>query len=138
MLRDHPSLAYLLLRITFGVIFLIFGIQKIAMGPVNFANMISGQFAQSPLPAPIAYAVGLVLPFIETTIGLLVTFGLLTVPALAAGAVLLIILTFGLLVSGGGQLVPGNLAYVLINFVLLFAADHNRYSLDNRHRSAVD
>lgn len=135
-MRDHRTLAYFLLRLTFGVIFLVFGIQKLAMGPATFAHALSGQFANSPLPATLAYAFGLLLPFIETAIGIFVTLGLFTVPALVGSALLLIALNFGLLLSGQGQAVPGNLAYVLANFILLFAADYNRYSLDRRRRPA--
>lgn len=137
MLPDRKSLAYFLLRVAFGTIFLIFGIQKLAMGPVTFAHAVSDQFANSPMPAPIAYAFALVLPFLEFGLGLLVTVGLFTIPALAGTGVLLIILTFGLAVSGQGQLIPGNLAYVLINFVLLFAAEYDRWSLDRRLRPSA-
>ncbi len=131
-MRDHRSLAYFLLRLSFGFIFLVFGLQKLAMGPATFASALHGQFAKSPLPASLAYAFGIVLPFIETAIGVFVTLGLFTIPALAGSALLLLALTFGLLVSGEGQAVPGNLSYILINFVLLFAADHNRWSLDHK------
>jgi thiosulfate dehydrogenase (quinone) large subunit len=135
MFRDYRSLAYFLLRITFGMIFLVFGIQKLAMGPSTFAGAISGEFAKSPLPAPIAYAFGLVLPFLETALGLAITLGIFTVPALAASALLLLILAFGLAVSGQGQMLPTHLIYALVNFVLLFAVEHDRYSLDTRRNT---
>lgn len=137
-MRDHRSLAHFLLRLAFGTIFLIFGIQKLAMGPLNFAHIVSEQFAKSPLPAPLAYAFGLVLPFVETALGLLITFGLFTVPALAVSGLLLVALDFGLAVSGQGQNLPANLSYVLVNFVLLFTAEYNRFALDRRRRPAAD
>ncbi len=130
----HRSLAYFLLRLTFGAIFLTFGIQKLSMGPGAFSAMVVGQFAKAPLPLFLVHAFGLVLPFLETGLGALMVLGLFTVPALAATAALLLVLTFGLAVSGQGQYIPNNLAYILIGFVLLFAADHNRWALDARRR----
>lgn len=136
---DHPrplhrSLAYFLLRISFGSVFLVFGIQKLAMGPSAFSAMVVGQFTKSPLPLFLARAFGLTLPFLETALGVLIVLGLFTVSALAADALLLLVLTFGLAVSGQGQLIPANLVYILICFVLLFAAEHNRWGLDDLRR----
>jgi len=130
----HRALAYFLLRITLGAIFLVFGLQKLAMGPRVFSDAVAGQFAQGPLPLFLVRAFGFVLPFLETGLGVLMILGLFTVAVLSLTQVLLLVLTFGLAVSGQGQNIPGNLGYIVVCFVLLFAAEHNRWALDERCR----
>ncbi len=130
----HRSLGYFLLRLTLGMIFLVFGVQKLSMGPSAFAAMVVGQFAKTAFPLGLARAFGLVLPFLETGLGALIVLGLFTVPALAVTAVLLLVLTFGVALSEP-QMIPYNLIYALICFVLLFTAEHNRWAVDDLRRA---
>lgn len=130
MNTTHKWLAYALLRVTFGLVFLVYGLQKLANGHAAFAAALASQFAKSPLPQGLVRAFGHVLPFAETILGALVLLGVLTVPALVLVALLMIALTFGVATTGQAQIVANNLIYALICFALLFAAEHNRLALE--------
>lgn len=129
----HRDVAYLLLRVTFGVIFLFYGIGKFMVGVANFVGGMNQQFS-GKLPAamvmPFAYAI----PFCEVTAGTLILLGLLTRVGLTISGLLLLGLTFGTVILGQAPTVAHNLQYALVNFALLWFVDLNRYSLDGLFR----
>src|SRR5437773_11773322 len=129
-MNHHREAAYGLLRITMGVIFLFYGIGKFMGGISNFVGTMNQRFA-GKLPAfmvmPFAYA----LPFGEVVAGALILFGLFTRAGLTLSGLLLVGLTFGTVMLGDPPTVAHNLQYALVNFVLLWLADLNRYSLDS-------
>ena len=121
--------AYALMRITYGVIFLFYGIGKFRGGLANFVGGMNQQFS-GKLPAfmvmPFAYAI----PFAESISGILILLGLLTRIGLTLSGLLLIGLTFGVVMLGHADVVGHNLIYVLLNFVLLWFVDLNSFSVD--------
>ena len=127
---NHREVAYALLRVTMGVIFLFYGINKFISGVGNFVGTMNQQFS-GKLPAfmvmPFAYAI----PFGEVTAGALILFGLFTRVGLVISGLLLIGLTFGMVMLGQAPTVAHNLQYGLVNFVLLWLVDLNCYSLDS-------
>jgi thiosulfate dehydrogenase [quinone] large subunit len=127
---NHRETAYALLRVTMGVIFLFYGIGKFIGGVGNFVGTMNQQFS-GKLPAfmvmPFAYAI----PFAEVTAGTLILLGLFTRLGLIISGLLLIGLTFGVVMLGQAPIVAHNLQYGLVNFVLLWQVDLNRYSLDS-------
>jgi thiosulfate dehydrogenase [quinone] large subunit len=127
------EIAYALLRITFGVIFLFFGIGKFIAGVGNFVNGLNQSFA-GKLPAFMVMSFAYVLPFGEAIAGALIFFGLFTRVGLKISGLLLVGLTFGTVVLGDASTVAHNVQYALVNFVLLWFADLNRYSLDSLFR----
>jgi thiosulfate dehydrogenase (quinone) large subunit len=126
---NHREIAYALLRITTGVIFLFYGINKFISGLSSFVGTMNQQFS-GKLPAfmvmPFAYAI----PFAEVTAGALILLGLFTRVGLVISGSLLIGLTFGMVMLGQAPTVAHNLQYGLVNFVLLWLVDLNRYSVD--------
>ncbi len=126
---NHRECGYALMRVTYGVVFLFYGIGKFRGGLANFVGGMNQQFS-GKLPAfmvmPFAYAI----PFCETISGVLILFGLFTRAGLTLSGLLLIGLTFGLVILGHADNVAHNLIYVLMNFVLLWFSDLNRFSLD--------
>jgi thiosulfate dehydrogenase [quinone] large subunit len=116
-----------------GVIFLFYGINKFISGVGNFVGNMNQQFS-GKLPAfmvmPFAYAI----PFAEVTAGALILLGLFTRLGLVISGLLLIGLTFGMVMLGQAPTVAHNLQYGLVNFVLLWLVDLNRYSLDSIFR----
>jgi thiosulfate dehydrogenase [quinone] large subunit len=126
----HREIAYALLRVTTGVIFLFYGINKLISGISSFVGTMNQQFS-GKLPAfmvmPFAYAI----PFAEVTAGALILLGLFTRLGLVISGLLLIGLTFGVVMLGQAPTVAHNLQYGLVNFVLLWLVDLNRYSLDS-------
>jgi len=98
-------------------------------GLSNFASHLQEQFA-GKLPSLLVVPFGYVLPFIETLIGGLLVLGLFNVFALMMAELLLVALTFGTVMQGEFPTVAHNVMYALIVFVLIWLANHNRYSVD--------
>jgi thiosulfate dehydrogenase (quinone) large subunit len=126
----HREIAYALLRITMGVIFLFYGIGKFISGVGSFVGTMNQQFS-GKLPAFMVMPFAYFIPFAEVTAGLLILLGLFTRVGLVLSGLLLIGLTFGTVMLGQAPTVAHNLQYGLVNFVLLWLVDLNRYSLDS-------
>jgi thiosulfate dehydrogenase (quinone) large subunit len=126
---NHRETAYGLLRVTLGVIFFFYGVGKLIGGLANFVGGMNQRFS-GKLPAamvmPFAYAI----PFCELISGVLILLGLFTKVGLTLSGLLLVGLTFGVVMLGDAPTVAHNLQYALINFILLWLVDLNRYSLD--------
>lgn len=133
---NQRETAYALLRVTTGVIFLTYGINKFISGIGGFVGNMNQQFS-GKLPAVLVMPFSYAIPFAETIGGLLLLFGLFTRIGLVITGLLLIGLTFGVVMLGQAQIVAHNLQYALVNFVLLWLSDLNGYSLDRlMHRPA--
>src|SRR5207245_3714866 len=74
---NHREAAYALLRVTFGEIFLFYGIGKFIGGLGNFVGGMNQHFA-GKLPAAMVMPFAYVLPFGEVTAGTLILLGLFT------------------------------------------------------------
>ncbi len=127
---NHREAAYGLLRITLGVIFLFYGVGKFMGGLSNFVGGMNQRFS-GKLPAIMVMPFAYTLPFGEVTAGLLILVGLFTRLGLLISGLLLIGLTFGTVMLGDPPTVAHNLQYALVNFVLLWLVDLNRYSIDS-------
>jgi len=132
-MHNHREAAYALLRVSFGLIFVFYGVGKFLGGVGAFAEGMNQRFSgklPSVLVLPFAYA----LPFMEVLFGALILLGLLTDVALVLSGLLLLALTFGTVILGDAPTVAHNLQYALVNFVLLWCADRNGYSADRISR----
>jgi len=127
---NNREVAYALTRITYGVIFLFYGIGKFMGGVSNFVGGMNQQFS-GKLPAVMVMPFAYFIPFAETISGTLILLGLFTRVGLTLSGLLLIGLTFGVVMLGQAPTVAHNLQFVLVNFVLLWLVDLNRYSLDS-------
>jgi thiosulfate dehydrogenase [quinone] large subunit len=87
------------------------------------------------LPAALVLPFAYALPFMEVTFGALILLGLFNSIALVASGLLLVALTFGTVMLGDAPTVAHNLQYALVNFVLLWFADYNGFSVDRLRRS---
>src|SRR6266436_9311018 len=115
----HREIAYALLRLTLGIVFLFAGIGKFRGGLGNFAGGMLQQFS-GKLPAVLVEPFAYTLPFAETTLGALIVLGLFTPAALTLSGLLLGVLTFGTVMLGDFPTVAHNVQYGLTNFVLLW------------------
>jgi thiosulfate dehydrogenase [quinone] large subunit len=127
---NYREIAYALLRVTTGVIFLFFGVGKFMIGISNFVGGMNQNFS-GKLPAFMVMPFAYLIPFAEVISGTLILFGLFTRAGLFISGLLLIGLTFGLVMLGQAPNVAHNLQYALVNFVLLWFVDLNRYSIDS-------
>lgn len=128
-MNNRREIAYALLRVTLGVVFLFSGVGKFIGGVGNFAAGMEKQFAgklPSALVVPFAYA----LPFMEVLFGALIVLGLFSTVALILSGLLLVALTFGTVMQGEFPTIAHNTQYALVNFVLLWFTDFNGYSVD--------
>lgn len=127
---NHREIAYALLRIVYGVIFVTTGTSKFLVGVGNFVGAMNQRFA-GKLPAALVMPFAFAIPFAEVITGALILLGLFTRVGLTITGLLLIGLTFGVMWLGDSQTAAHNLQYALINFVLLWFVDMNSYSLDS-------
>src|SRR5437016_4094673 len=125
----NREIGYALMRVAYGVIFLFYGIGKFRGGLGNFVGGMNQQFS-GKLPAVMVMPFAYFIPFAETISGILILLGLFTRAGLTLSGLLLIGLTFGVVILGQAPIVAHNLQYVLINFVLLWLVDLNRWSID--------
>ena len=126
---NNRETAYALTRITYGVIYLFYGIGKFRGGISNFVGGMNQQFS-GKLPAAMVMPFAYFIPFAEAISGALILLGLFTRLGLTLSGLLLLGLTFGVVILGQAPTVAHNLQYVLLNFVLLWFVDLNRYSVD--------
>jgi thiosulfate dehydrogenase [quinone] large subunit len=122
-------LAYLLLRLTLGVNILLHGAVRFP-GLSTFAEGTVQQFAGTPLPAVAVRLFGLLLPFLETAIGLLLIVGLWTRWALVAGALLIVALVFGTALRSDWQTLSVQMLYAIIYYLLLAGRTYDYFALD--------
>lgn len=132
---NSRRIAYLVLRVNVGVLFMFTGLGKLTRGlPAYVANM-ADRFAGT-LPSfyvvPFAYA----LPFIETVVGLLLAIGLFTRQVLPFAGLVMVAVTYGAVMEPDTGAVTYSLLVALALFVLLWHVDHDTYSLDARRREA--
>jgi thiosulfate dehydrogenase [quinone] large subunit len=128
--RSTLACAALMVRVTLGVIFFFYGLEKFLMGLGNFAGYIDQQFAQSWLPAFSLAIFSHVLPFCEITIGALLIAGLFTRVVLILMLALLIMLSYGQVIIGHAEIVAHNLIYTAVGALALLLSDFDRISLD--------
>ena len=129
---DHKHCAYALMRISFGLIFMVTGIEKLVMGPNVFADKLVGQFSNTGLPLELVRVFGAILPFVEVVAGVLIALGIFTMAGLSLAALLLMALTFGMLMLKETAVVAQNLLYSLTSFFLIFYLEFNAFALERR------
>jgi len=124
------SVGYALLRVTLGVNIAMHGISRILAGVGVFASGLERQFAATLLPHFAVSAFGHALPWAEASIGLLILIGGATRAALVAGALLMIVLTFGTTLHQDFQVAGLQLIYAIAYALLIAFSKYNSFSLD--------
>src|SRR2546422_5664084 len=111
MTIDARKLGYAFLRLTTGLVFFFYGVEKLRMGPAQFAAGLVEGFSKTWLPSFSVRAFGLALPFLELVCGALLAVGFSTRFGLAVACFLLVLLTTGQAISGHADGVAHNLIY---------------------------
>jgi Methylamine utilisation protein MauE len=117
---EPRALAVALGRWCLGMLFLFFGISKFVMGTGAFVTMMSQPFEKTWLPLGMVRTFGQVLPYAEVTLGAVLLLGIFRNVALFGTGVLLILLTFGQVVLGGGEVIFFNTGYLFMTAAVLF------------------
>lgn len=124
------ALAYALLRLTLGINIAMHGISRVLTGPSAFAASLTRQFAGTPLPDFAVRSFGYALPWLEALIGLLILCGAFTRVALVAGALLIVVLTFGSTLHQDWEVAGLQLIYAAVYFLLIAFRRYNALSFD--------
>jgi thiosulfate dehydrogenase [quinone] large subunit len=122
--------AFLLLRLMLGIVFFFAGLMKI----LDYSTIIEyfqSSFAETWLPGFMVTIFAYTVPFAEAILGILLFFGLLTRPALYLSGLLLVLLNFGLIIRGDGDIAKANIPYLVIIALDIILLNYNKYSLDH-------
>jgi thiosulfate dehydrogenase [quinone] large subunit len=125
----YGHFATLVLRLMFGLMFLTAGLSKFG-NLEGFRQYILGEFGNTILAGPMLEVFARALPFVEFGLGVLLTLGLLTRPALVVAGLTLLALFFGKWIVQDFATSAQNALYLLIAVYTLRHADENHYSLD--------
>lgn len=128
--RRDLSLAYAVLRVTLGFNIFMHCVTRLLAGSGNFVNSMVKMFQGAVLPSSLLVPFAHMLPWLEGVIGLLILIGLRTREALVAGAVLMLVLTFGTALRQDWNVVAIQLFYSLVYALLIAALRFNTLSLD--------
>ena len=130
MLRDHKAIAYALMRLALGINIFGHGFFRILSGVGAFANGAVQGMDKGPLPHALSLAFLYATPFIELTLGILLTLGFFTRLALIGGSLFMIALTFGTTSTQNWNGAGTQLQYSLVFFVMLWLVEANSLSVD--------
>ena len=128
-MRDE-RLGYGMLRLAFGFNVMMHGVSRILMGPGEYAFKLQTQFAHSMLPAGAVHLFGVMLPGVESLLGLLILIGLRTRVALVATILNLMVLTFGSAMIQDWQGAGTQLIYSAIASGLIVLLRFDGWSVD--------
>ena len=117
---SERSIAYALLRLTLGVNLFGHGFIRILHGPGNFAAGMVKSMADTPLPHNFVYGFGLLTPFVEITLGVLLILGLATRVSLIAASLFMSALMLGITFKQDWPTAGLQLVYAAVIALLLF------------------
>ncbi|HXI99903.1 MAG TPA: DoxX family protein [Micropepsaceae bacterium] len=130
---SDAQLAYSFFRFSMGVVIFFHGAMRMITGVDAWVAKESQIFVGDPLlPMWFVVAFLYVLPTIEVVLGTLTMVGLFTRWVLLAGAVLMLVLTFGNLTRQDWGTVGNELHYVLYYTIMIAGLKYNRFALDTR------
>lgn len=123
--------AYTVLRLSFGANIMLHGVSRLLAGHAAFLAYLTHYFEKTPaVPASTLPAFAWVLPPVETTLGLLLFFGLFTRFALIVGALVITLLVFGTNLAQDWNVAGLQLIYAFLYYYLLVHRDRNTVSID--------
>jgi len=123
-------IAYTILRLSFGANILLHGLSRILNGRPAFLAYLTHYFEHAHLiPASSLPAFGAVLPWLETTLGLLLMLGLFSRFTLIVGALVMTALVIGTNLAQDWLVSGLQLPYCFIYYYLLIHLEQNRMSL---------
>jgi thiosulfate dehydrogenase (quinone) large subunit len=128
--NSDASIAYAILRLTFGVNIGLRGLTRLINGTDVLAADFLKQFQNPVIPVPGVEAFAHVLPWVETVIGLLLVTGFQTRAAVIVGGLMMTVLTGGTMAIQNFQTAWLQLTYAIVFFILLVCRSWNLISLD--------
>jgi thiosulfate dehydrogenase [quinone] large subunit len=124
-------IAYTILRLSFGANILLHGLSRVLNGKAAFLAYLTHYFEHAHLvPAGMLPIFAAVLPWVETTLGLLLVLGLFSRFALIVGALVLAVLVVGTNLAQDWLVAGLQIPYCFVYYYLLIHLEQNRMSLD--------
>jgi thiosulfate dehydrogenase [quinone] large subunit len=128
---SNVVIAYTILRLSFGANILLHGLSRILNGRPAFLAYLTHYFEHAHLISPGMLPVfGAVLPWVETTLGMLLILGLFSRFTLIAGALVMTALVIGTNLAQDWLVSGLQLPYCFIYYYLLIHLEQNTMSLD--------
>ncbi len=129
---SNTVIAYAILRLAFGVNILLHGLSRLLNGRAAFLAYLTHYFEHAHLIPPGMLPVfGAVLPWAETTLGVLLVLGLFSRFTLIVGALVMTVLVIGTNLAQDWLVAGLQLPYCFIYYYLLVHIDENKISLDS-------
>jgi len=124
-------IAYAILRLSFGANILLHGLSRVLNGQPAFLAYLNHYFEHAHLiPAGMLPVFAVVLPWVETALGLLLMLGLFSRFTLIAGALVMTGLVIGTNLAQDWLVSGLQLPYCFIYYYLLIHLEQNAISLD--------
>ena len=125
-------IAYTIMRLSFGANILLHGVSRLLNGRAAFLAYLTKYFEHAHLvPMGSLPAFATVLPWVETTLGLLLVLGLFSRFTLIVGALVMTALVIGTNLAEDWLVAGLQLPYIFIYYYLLIHLEQNNVSLDN-------
>jgi thiosulfate dehydrogenase (quinone) large subunit len=132
---SNAAIAYAILRLSFGANILLHGLSRVFNGRAAFLAYLNHYFEHAHLiPASSLPAFGAVLPWVETSLGLLLMLGLFSRFTMIAGALVMLCLVIGTNLAQDWVVSGLQLIYCFLYYYLLVHLDENTISVDGMMR----
>jgi thiosulfate dehydrogenase [quinone] large subunit len=123
--------AYAIFRMTLGVAIFMHGFSRILTGVAAFVDVTEKPFVKTIIPMPVVHYFLTILPYLEFAVGALLIVGLFTMEISIAGALIMIILIFGMGARQEWGSVGNEMIYAAWYFLLIAFNENNWLSIDN-------
>jgi thiosulfate dehydrogenase [quinone] large subunit len=128
---SNTAIAYTILRLSFGANILLHGLSRVLNGRPAFLAYLNHYFEHAHLISPGMLPIfGAVLPWVETTLGLLLMLGLFSRFTLIVGALVMTGLVIGTNLAQDWLVSGLQLPYCFIYYYLLIHLEQNTISVD--------
>lgn len=123
--------AYAIFRMSLGMDIFMHGFARILTGVATFVAQTEKPFAKTIIPMPVVHYFLTILPFLEFAVGGLLIIGLFTMEVSIAGALIMIILIFGMGSRQEWGNVGNEMVYAAWYFLLITFNENNWFCVDN-------
>jgi thiosulfate dehydrogenase (quinone) large subunit len=123
--------AYAIFRISLGFDIFMHGFSRIFTGVAAFVALTEKPFVKTIIPMPVVHYFLTILPYLEFAIGALLIVGLFTMEASIAGALVMIILIFGMGARQEWGNVGNEMIYAAWYFLLIAFNESNWLCIDS-------
>ena len=128
--------AYAIFRMSLGFDIFMHGFARILTGVAPFVAVTEKPFVKTIIPMPVVHYFLTILPYLEFAVGALLIVGLFTMQACIAGALIMIVLIFGMGARQEWGSVGNEMIYAAWYFLLIAFNENNWFCLDNLRKKS--